>query len=73
MVQVPKMDLAKNTMSCLPVKHGDDVIELVPKRLPPDHPIAKLPEAAGKDNLICSPPGKGSILKLMNETENFCV
>ena len=46
-------------VSCPPLQRGDEVIEMVPKRLPPDHPIAKLPGAAGKDNFICVPLGKG--------------
>ena len=46
-------------VSCPPLQRGDEVIEMVPKRLPLYHPIAKLPGAAGKDNFMCVPLGKG--------------
>ena len=38
--------------------HGDGVIQLFPKLLPPDHPIAKRPEIAGhRTKLMCAEPG----------------
>ena len=49
---------AITTSSCPTSSHGDDVVQLVPKRLPPDHALAKRPELAGKEKFICSDPGK---------------
>ena len=45
-------------ISCDPVTRGDDVIEMVPKLLPSDHPLAQKPEFAEKDIFICSPSGE---------------
>ena len=45
-------------VSCYPVTRGDDVIVLVPKLLPSDHPLAQRPEFAEKDMFICSPLGE---------------
>ena len=44
-------------LPCPVVRNGDDVTQLVAKRLPPGHPLANIPGFAEKENLICSFPG----------------
>ena len=48
-------------MSCPSSSVKGDVIQLIPKRLPADHPIARRPEIASREtNLLCARPGNYS-------------